>query len=53
MQLADYLKELKINICTIVDENNFNLLHHAVLKGGNPGKIEFLIGVAKEAVCND
>ena len=48
--LLKYLKELSeqgYKITEIFDEKDFNLLHHAVLKG-HPGKVHFLIETAKQ-----
>ena len=47
--LLVYLKDLSAQgykLTQIEDEKNFNLLHHAVLKG-HPGKVCFLIETAK------
>jgi len=48
--LLEYLTKLNaggVKIDSIQDEKNFNLLHHAVLKGQN-GKVRFLIETAKK-----
>jgi hypothetical protein len=47
--LLVYLKDLSdqgYKLTQIEDEKNFNLLHHAVLKG-HTGKVRFLIETAK------
>jgi len=49
LTLKEYLNRLSEqghNLTKIVDENNFNLLHHCVLKG-NVGKLRFLVDTVK------